>query len=163
MSEALDNNRAARDAVLARVRKALSKDGVDAQAQAKANADAYIAAHRQGPRPDMPADLRARFIIRATDMSSTVESIATLADVPAAVARYLDTLARAGGERLYSGVCWPEFANLDWAAAQLAIEPRPAGGEDRLGITGCFCAVADIIRCCSTSHATSSVSSRESW
>ena len=143
MSEALDNNRAARDAVLARVRKALSKDGVDAQAQAKANADAYIAAHRHGPRPDMPADLRARFIIRATDMSSTVESIATLADAPAAVARYLDTLARAGGERLYSGVCWPEFANLDWGAAQLAIEPRPAGGEDRLGITGCFCAVAE--------------------
>src|SRR5438067_1052052 len=90
MSEMSDANRTARDAVLARVRKALAKNGADPQA--KAGADAYIAAHRQGPRPTMPADLRTHFITRATDMSSTVESIAALAEVPRAVARYLDTL-----------------------------------------------------------------------
>ena len=35
-----------------------------------------------------------------------------------------------------SGVCWPEFAELDWAGAGLAIEARPTVGDDRLGITG---------------------------
>ena len=133
-----DANRTARDAVLARVRKALAKNGADPQA--KAGADAYIAAHRQGPRPTMPADLRTRFITRATDMSSTVESIAALAEVPRAVARYLDTL---GADALQSGVCWPEFAALDWAAAGLSIEPRATHGEDRLAITGSFCAIAE--------------------
>ncbi|HEY4136906.1 MAG TPA: lactate utilization protein C [Casimicrobiaceae bacterium] len=141
MSAAADDNRAARDAVLARVRKALAKEGSDSQV--KADADAYIAAHQQGPRPTMPADLCARFITRATDMSSTVDSVAALADVPHAIARYLDTLSTADGERLRSGVCWPEFANLEWSAAGLAIEARPTVGLDRLAITGCFCAIAE--------------------
>ena len=138
MSEMSDANRTARDAIVARVRKALAKGGADPQATA--SADTYIAAHRHGPRPTMPADLRARFITRATDMSSTVESITALAEVPRAVARYVDTL---GADALHSGVCWPEFAALDWAAAGLSIEPRATHGEDRLAITGSFCAIAE--------------------
>ena len=138
MSEGLVSNRGARDAVLARVRKALAKERPDPESRARA--DAFIAAHRDGPRPTMPADLRARFITRATDMSSTVESVAALADAPRALARYLDTL---GSEAIRSGVCWPEFANLDWASVGLSIEPRATRGHDRLGITGCFCAVAE--------------------
>src|SRR5438105_5627812 len=141
MSEAANDNRAARAAILTRVRKAVAKDGPIAQAKAKA--DAYIGAHRYGPRPAMPADLRSRFITRATDMSSTTESVTALADIPHAVGRYLDSLAGGGGERLRTGVCWPEFANLDWPAAGLSIEARPAIGTDRLGITGSFCAVAE--------------------
>ncbi len=46
-----------REAVLARVRKALGRDGPDDDARAAAQA--YIAAHAQGPRPAMPADLVA--------------------------------------------------------------------------------------------------------
>jgi L-lactate dehydrogenase complex protein LldG len=42
-----------------------------------------------------------------------------------------------------AGVCWPEFADLDWAGAGLAIEARPTLGDDRLGITGCYCAIAE--------------------
>ena len=141
MSAAVDNNRAARDAVLARVRKALAKDRSDSRA--KADADAYIAAHQHGPRPTMPGDLRARFITRATDMSSTVDSVAALADVPQAISRYLGALSAHDGDALRSGVCWPEFANLEWSAAGLAIEARPTVGLDRLGITGCFCAIAE--------------------
>jgi L-lactate dehydrogenase complex protein LldG len=141
MSETVDDNRKAREAILARVRKALEKDGPDSNS--KASADAYIAAHRHGPRPAMPTDLRPRFITRATDMSSTVESVATLAEIPRAVERYLDALAQSGNARLTTGVCWPEFADLDWAAAGLSIESRPASGSDRLGITGSFCAVAE--------------------
>ena len=41
------------------------------------------------------------------------------------------------------GVCWPEFADLDWSGAGLAIEARPTLGDDRLGITGTFCAIAE--------------------
>lgn len=144
MTTSIDDNAASRAAVLARVRKALGKTGPDAQR--KADADAYIAAHRQGPRPAMPAELVARFLTRATDMASTVERIATVGDVPAAVARYLDALdlpPMLAQQKSHQGVCWPEFAALDWAGAGLAIEARPTVGNDRLGITGCFCAIAE--------------------
>jgi L-lactate dehydrogenase complex protein LldG len=140
----LDDNRAARDEVLARVRTALGRAAPDAAARERALA--YIAAHGQGPRPGMPADLVGRFLERATDMASTVERIARLSDVPVAVARYLDALAlppELASQKSHEGVCWPELANLDWAGAGLRIEARPTEGADRLGITGCFCAVAE--------------------
>ena len=73
MTASLAGNRAARDAILGRVRKALGKTGADTAQRAQA--DAYIAAHAHGPRPAMPADLVARFMQRATDMASTVERI----------------------------------------------------------------------------------------
>ncbi len=140
----IDDNRASRDAVLARVRKALGRTGpADA---ARAAADAYIAAKAHGPRPAMPADLVTRFLQRATDMASTVERVATVAEVPAAVARYLDALQlppALAAQKSHEGVCWPELAQLDWAGAGLAVEPRPTVGHDRLGITGCFCAIAE--------------------
>jgi L-lactate dehydrogenase complex protein LldG len=88
----------------------------------------------------MPADLRDRFVARATDMSSTVDRVAALAEVPAAVARYLDTL---GADAPRAGVCWSELGELAWAGAGLSIESRAADRNDRLGITGCFCAVAE--------------------
>jgi len=134
----------ARDAVLRSVRAALGRTGPDADRRAAALA--YIAAHAQGPRPAMPADLVARFVERATDMASTVERIATLADVPGAVARYLDALdlpPTLAMQKSKSGVCWPAFADLDWTAQGLAIEARPTLGHDRLGITGSFCAIAE--------------------
>ena len=140
----LDGNRAARDEVLARVRKALGRSAPDAAARERAQA--YIAAHGQGPRPAMPADLVSRFLERATDMASTVERIARLDDVPIAVARYLDALAlppALASQKSHEGVCWPELADLDWSGAGLRIEARPTEGADRLGVTGCFCAVAE--------------------
>ena len=136
------DNAAARDAILGRVRKALGRTGANARAQA----DAYIAAHRHGPRPRMPADLAARFMQRATDMASTIERIASIDEAPRAVARYLDALTlspRIADQKSHAGVCWPEFAALDWAAAGLKIDPRPATGDDPLGITGAFCAIAE--------------------
>jgi L-lactate dehydrogenase complex protein LldG len=42
-----------------------------------------------------------------------------------------------------SGACWPEFARLDWAGAGLGVEARPSHGDDKLGITGAFCALAE--------------------
>jgi L-lactate dehydrogenase complex protein LldG len=144
MTKFVEDNRASRDAVLERVRRALGHTG--SRVQARADAEAYIAAHRQGPRPAMPADLVARFLQRATDMASTVERLPSLAAVPGAVARYVDALvlpAALAAQKSHTGVCWPELAPLDWAGAGLAVEARPTVGNDRLGITGCFCAIAE--------------------
>jgi L-lactate dehydrogenase complex protein LldG len=144
MPTGLSSNRAARDAVLGRVRKALDKAGD--RAKARADAENYMAAHAQGPRPAMPADLLAKFMTRATDMQSTVERIADRREIPGAVARYVDALdlpAALAAQRSHAGVCWPEFADLDWKGAGLDIEARPTKGDDRLGITGTFCAIAE--------------------
>ena len=143
MPTTLASNKPARDAVLARVRKAI---GSAAREQARSDADAYIAAHAQGPRPAMPGDLVGRFIQRATDMESTVERVADRAAVPALVARYLDALTLSTAlahQKSHRGVCWPELADLDWRSAGLDIEARPTLGDDRLGITGTFCAIAE--------------------
>jgi len=141
---AIADNRVSRDAVLGRVRRALRHDGD--RGAARAAAEAYVAAHAQGPRPTRPEDLVAHFRRRATDMASTVESIASVADIPAAVARYIDALVlppALAAQQSRQGVCWPEFAGLDWQGAGLQIEARPTLGNDRLGITGCMCAIAE--------------------
>ena len=135
---------AAREAILGRVRAALGKTGPDAAAIGDARS--YIESHAQGPRPKIAADLRARFLQRATDMESTVESIPNREAIPAAVARYVNALDLPPAlaiQKSQRGVCWPEFADLDWTGAGLAIEARPTLGDDRLGITGTFCAIAE--------------------
>src|SRR5512139_2431606 len=122
MATSIDGNAAAREAVLARVRKALGRGGADADAAARARA--YVDAHRQGPRPSLPADLVATFVDRATAMEATVERLPSREAIPAAVARYLDGLvlpAAIAAQRSHAGVCWPAFADLDWRAAGLAI------------------------------------------
>ena len=143
MPTSLADNRGARDAVLARVRKAL---GTGDRTAAQSSAEAYVAAHGHGPRPAMPADLVARFLGRATDMQSSVERIADRRDIPLAVTRYVDALdlpPALAAQKSHAGVCWPEFADLDWAGAGLAIEARPTAGHDRLGVTSAFCAIAE--------------------
>jgi L-lactate dehydrogenase complex protein LldG len=83
---------------------------------------------------------------RATDMASTVERVESRSAIPAAVARYLDALdlpPELAIQKSHAGVCWPEFADLDWRSAGLAIESRPTLGNDRLAITGAFCAIAE--------------------
>jgi L-lactate dehydrogenase complex protein LldG len=116
------------------------------RAAARVDAEGFMAAHGQGPRPAMPADLVMKFLQRATDMQSTVERLAVRTEIPGAVARYLDALVlppALAAQQSRAGVCWPEFADLDWKSAGLAIEPRPTQGHDRLGITGTYCAIAE--------------------
>ena len=130
----IDDNQRSREAVLARVRAALGRVGPDDEARAAAHA--YLAARRQGPRPTLPADLVQRFLQRAAEMSSTTAHLASLDEVPAQVARYLATAQP-------RAVCWPEVASLEWERAGVNVEMRPARGDDRVGITGCFCAIAE--------------------
>ncbi len=141
---AIADNRTSRDAILGRVRKALAHQGN--RDAARAAAARYVAAHAHGPRPAMPTDLLARFMQRATDMASTVERIDDVTAIPAAVARYIDGLVLPPvleAQRSRKGVCWPEFSALDWQGVGLGIEVRPTVGNDRLGITGCCCAIAE--------------------
>ncbi len=131
---AIDDNQRSREAVLARVREALGRHGPDDEPRAAAHA--YLAARKQGPRPTLPADLVQRFLQRAADMSSTTTRVEGIEQAPAAIARYLDhPHARA--------VCWPEIAALDWRGAGFDVDVRPASGDDAIGITGCFCAIAE--------------------
>ena len=37
---------------------------------------------------------------------------------------------------------WPELAALDWTAQGLRVDARAARGDDLVGITGAFCAIA---------------------
>jgi L-lactate dehydrogenase complex protein LldG len=141
---AIDDNRTSREATLSRVRAALGRHGPDDVARAAAHA--YIAARGQGPRPALPADLARHFLTRATDMSSTVERVATQSDVVAAVGRYVESLMGASADASQdprAGVCWPEFAALGWSEAGVSIESRPTLGHDAIGITGCYCAIAE--------------------
>ena len=79
-------------------------------------------------------------------MQSSVERLADRRDIPAAVARYVDALdlpPALAAQKSHAGVCWPEFADLDWAAAGSRSKRDPTAGDDRLGITGAFCAIAE--------------------
>jgi len=134
----------ARDAVLGRVRQALGKTGPHSEALAEAQA--YLDAHARGPAPAFDDERVLRFIRRAGDMESTVARVSHRNEIPGAVAAYLDTLESASALASpdpHGGVCWPEFADLDWARAGLSVEPRTTLGDDRVGITGVFCAIAE--------------------
>ena len=127
----------ARDNILNRIRSALGRTEPLEQTSAAAMR-ARLAGHPRGPLPSMDWEPVARFAERCLVLSSSVAHLRSRSEVPAAVARYLSE-----GDLPRSGVCWPELAGLDWSAADLRIEPRPAAGEDKVGITGCYCAIAE--------------------
>jgi L-lactate dehydrogenase complex protein LldG len=126
----------ARDNILRRIREANGRAAIDAQGGETVMA--RLAARARGPMPAMDWDTVPRFRERCIAMMSTVGDAARLVDVPAAVASYLKL-----HHLPVSGACWPEFAALDWAGAGLEIEARPSNGDDKLGITGAFCALAE--------------------
>lgn len=126
----------ARDNILRRIREANGQQNV-----APGGREAVLAridGHARGPLPAMEWETQARFRERCLAMMSTVDGVESVADVPRAVAAYLKQ-----NNLPTSGACWPEFARLDWIGAGLAMESRPCNGEDKLGITGAFCALAE--------------------
>ena len=134
--------RATRSSVACARRSASSGD--DPAARARSGRVRRRARH--GPSPAMPADLVERFIERATHMESTVERIASLDQVPAAVARYLDALdlpPAIAQQKSREGVCWPEFGGSRLARRRACDRGATDHGHDRLGITGCLCAIAE--------------------
>ncbi|MEN3372665.1 lactate utilization protein C [Dechloromonas sp. ZS-1] len=125
----------ARDEILRQVRAGVAQGDA---ASRKAAVLAYLAARTAGPQPACGADLPRRFIDKAVSLASTVQQVSALADVPAAVAGYLRGLGLP-----CDAVMTADLAGLDWAAAGLTTAVRPAVDADRVGISGCFCAIAE--------------------
>lgn len=123
----------ARDRILGRLRTAAEAPGFAASGSA---ASARQPAPRAaGLQHDEPV---ARFIDRAGRLDSTVARVAELRAVPLVVASYLQ---RHGLPSALA--CWPAYAGLDWAAVGIRAEARPARADDRVGLTGCFAAIAE--------------------
>jgi L-lactate utilization protein LutC len=121
-----------RDRILARVAAARRGNG-DAAA-----IETYIAQHPRGPVPRVGPNFADVFCERATKLSNDVVRVASLQDVPATVAQYLD---KNGVER--RAVCWPEFLPLSWKEEGITVEARIPRGDDVVGITGAFVALAE--------------------
>lgn len=129
-----------REDILGRVRARLGRDAANAAA-GRAAVAAALAAKAQGPRPAIDTQdsaLAKRFIEKSLAQSSSIDTVASFAAAPAAVARYL-----AGLELPPQAVVWPSLAGLDWAGAGMAIAARGAADADLVGVTGCFCAIAE--------------------
>lgn len=122
----------ARENILARIRKAQAPV---ASTPTIAN---HLAQHPRGPLPQRPDDLLACFKERALKLSSDVIETGNFRQVPALLANYLHER-----QLPVSGACWPVFADLQWKAAGLDIQPHPAKNEDLVGVTGAFCAIAE--------------------
>lgn len=129
-----------RDDILGRVRAGLHRNAGNA-AVAREEMLAALTNRSQGPKPDIDAQPKAlleRFRLKSELQSSTVDIVAQESDVPAAIARYLTAM-----NLPKSAVAQPALAALDWAGAGLTVEARGARDADLVGITGCFCAVAE--------------------
>lgn len=130
----------ARENILARIRKAQGRAGPEPTAAEAALVREAIARHEVGPQPPFAhaPDRLAQFRKECDRQSTTHAAVASDRDIPAEVARYLGSL---GLEKRLAG--WQEFAALDWAGAGIAFDDRPATGDDKTGLTGCFCAIAE--------------------
>lgn len=125
----------ARDEILARVRAGLAKGDAGTR---RAAALAYLQAASPGPQPTLAGDLVARFCAKAGSLASTVERVADYAAVPARVAAYL-----AEQNLPPRAVTALDVAGLDWAAAAIDCHSGGAADADPVGITSCFCAIAE--------------------
>ncbi|MDP2136067.1 MAG: lactate utilization protein C [Sulfuritalea sp.] len=129
-----------REEILGRVRAGLQRNAANAAA-GREIMQAAMAARSEGPKPVFdatPQALLERFRVKSEVQSSTVDIVAADADVPAAIARYLTDM-----KLPKTAVVQPALAALDWAGAGLSVEARGARDADLVGITGCFCAVAE--------------------
>ncbi len=132
----------ARAAIFERIRQH-QKRGAGPTADERAGVEAYLREHPRGPQPAVSGDLKLRFRAMSERMSSTLDEVPRRADAPAAIARYL-----AAGSLGTHAVIWPLLSALDWAGVGLQVEARPprrdeSQGSDKVGITGCFCALAE--------------------
>lgn len=127
----------ARSAILGRIRKAQSRPAPVAGFEREA-AQAYVERHPLAPRPRVGADTVAYFESQAIRMMCSVARIRETSEAPAAIAAWL-----AGNGLDGRAVCWPALRDLPWAKSGLEVQARPPSGDDRIGITGAFAAVAE--------------------
>lgn len=126
-----------RDDIMRRVRQNLGRSEDNAGVAVR-EADAWLAAHRPGPRPQVAGDLVERFLAKSEAQSSTVDRVQDRDQVPAAVARYL--IATGLSMRV---VGWPRLSRHPWQQAGIEFQARGAREGDPVGITGSYCAIAE--------------------
>lgn len=132
----------ARDRILANIRSRQGRAGLTPEADF-ASIRASIALHERGPQPENIVDLLACFRRECERLATTVDEATSVAHVPTKVAQYLAT------QGLSTHVVgWPQLdaAPLDsanWQQAGINFSARPANGTDLVGITDCFCAIAE--------------------
>ncbi len=127
----------ARDKILARIRTAQGRSGAATQAE-RDSVQTQIAQKNIGPRPLMQGDLVERFKKLSTEMICTLAEVASENDVPAACRDYLQK-----NNLPTTGVAWPALRHLDWKSAGIDVEFRRANGDDGIGITSVFAALAE--------------------
>ncbi len=128
---------AARAAIFSRIRQAQNRPEQPTRAELDQVQD-YLANHAAGPRPDLGPDLVLRFRQQAERTSQTLDRVNALEEVPAAVARYLAAHGLAP-----AAIAWRTLDGLPWQQAGIAVEFRKPVNDDLVGVTGCFCAVAE--------------------
>lgn len=138
MTEMKEGNKEIRAAIMGRVRQQLAAvTRVDAATRRKI-AETAIGAQMRGPQPGTFSDLPELFRRKVEAMSSTTDRVASRDEAPQAVARYL--AANGLGAQAVVSL---EVAELDWSGAGLSVAVRSAADADQVGITGCFCAIAE--------------------
>jgi L-lactate dehydrogenase complex protein LldG len=127
----------ARERMLALIRERQGKPGEPQPEEIEA-VRSHLASHPRNAAPRDAWDPLTRFRERALSLASTIDEAAAESDVPSCVAAYL-------GERELGSraVCWPALADLDWPRFGLEVVARSARGDDLVGITGAFCAIAE--------------------
>ena len=90
------------------------------------------------PLPRVEADRVAGFSEHARRLSSDVVGPVAPAQACAEIVRYLRER-----ELPQTAVCWPALARLDWRNNGITVEARAARGDDLVGISGAFCAIAE--------------------
>ena len=128
----------ARENILARIRGQSRKGGATTECELAA-VQAHISRHERGPVPSFAMhDPVKHFVEECARLTTTITEVAGLADVPGELVRYI-----AGASLRPRCVGWPEFAMLDWQAAGIQYDNRPANSDDLIGITGCYCAIGE--------------------
>ncbi len=138
MSQMKQTDQEARAVILERVRQKLVGAATAEVDVRRAAAEASIHSGMAGPQPRMTGDLVERLLRKLEEMSCTTDRVARPDEVPQAVARYL----AANGLDL-SAVASPPLASLKWQDAGMSVAIRSAADADGVGVTDCFCAIAE--------------------
>ena len=127
----------ARDRILGRIRQAQGHAPQSTLAEREA-VESYLASHPRGPQQHLVEDLVGQFMEQAQRMSSTVERLGSLAEIPAAVRRYLDQ-----HKVEPAVVVTEELQALDWQQAGISSACRVIEDADLTAVTATFAAIAD--------------------
>lgn len=126
-----------REQILANIRHALRQGQAPNLAEQEA-IQQRLQTHPCSPQLVWESPLVTRFVACAQALSSSTTQVAALTDVPAAMAAYLKS-----HDLNKNLVGWANLAPLPWEQAGLDYKVRPVTATDWVGVTGCFCAIAE--------------------